>query len=146
MSAIIQRLIPGFIAGAISVLTFHQGIIGTLHVLHLVPYSAFPGGLMGPLHVPFVFDLAFWGGCWGALFGLVAPGLPGSSLKQGVGLGLVASAAYWFVVLPLKGAPMAEGGHIRSLVTTAVINMFWGIGVALILDAIAGRGGAAARR
>ncbi|MGH7155871.1 MAG: hypothetical protein ACREF3_18240 [Acetobacteraceae bacterium] len=146
MSHAIQRIIPGFIAGAVSVLTFHQGIIGTFHVLRLISFAPFPSGLMGPLHVPFVFDLAFWGGCWGALFGLVAPRLPGSRLAQGVGLGLIAAATSWFVVAPLKGAPVADGGHVHALVMSAIINGFWGIGVVLILDAIAGRGGAVARR
>jgi hypothetical protein len=143
MSPALQRAVPGFIAGAVAVLTFHQGMVGTLHVLRLVPFAPFPTDAVGPLHVARVFDLAFWGGCWGALFGLLVPRLGGPGSIQGIALGLIAAAAYWFVVAPLKGAPIADGGNPHRLVMSAMINGFWGLGTALIYAALSpqGRGG-----
>ncbi len=134
-----QRMLPGFIAGAVGVLTFHQGIIGTLHTLHLIPFGPFPGGPVGPLHVPYVFDLAFWGGCWGTLFALLAPRFRGPGWLPGVGLGIVATLTDWFLVAPLKGAPLAHGQHLRQLLPLLVINAFWGLGVALIYAALSGQ-------
>lgn len=131
-----RRMLLGFIAGAISVLTFHQGMIGVLHVIGVVGWVPFPTAPVGPLHVPQVFDLAFWGGCWGAVFGLLAPRLRGADWVLGLGLGIVAAATYWFVVSPLKGGPIAENGDIRGIVLSLVINGFWGIGTAVILSAL----------
>lgn len=131
-----RRIVLGFIAGAVSVLTFHQGMIGVLHAVHAVSWTPFPTAPAGPLHIPLVFDLAFWGGSWGAVFGLLAPRLRGPDWVLGLGLGIVAAATYWFVVSPLKGGPIAENGDIRGIVLSLVVNGFWGVGTAVILSAM----------
>src|SRR5260370_32372144 len=60
------RAFLGFFAAAISVLTFHQGMIGALHELALpgleiarAPYNMAP---VPPFGVPSVLNLCFWCG------------------------------------------------------------------------------------
>ena len=70
------RAILGFVAAAIAVLTFHQGMWALLHLLNLPgmgmppPYPIAP---VPPWGVPRIVDLAFWGGLYGILFGLALP-------------------------------------------------------------------------
>jgi len=131
-----RRMLLGFIAGAVSVLTFHQGMIGVLHALGVIGSAPFPTAPVGPLHVARVFDLAFWGGCWGIVFGLLGPRLRGPDWMLGLGLGIVAAATSWLVVSPLKGGPIADNGDVHRIVLSLVINGFWGIGTAVILSAL----------
>ena len=60
------RAFLGFIAAAISVLTFHQGMVETLHALGLAPFTAYSANPMPPFGVPLIADLCFWGGLYGA--------------------------------------------------------------------------------
>jgi hypothetical protein len=140
MSDAMSRAIMGFIAGAVSVLTFHQGMIGLLNALHVIQFAPFPMSRVGPLGVPHVFDLAFWGGVWGVLFGLVAPRLSGPEWLKGIGLGVAANLVAWFVIPPLRGAPIIHGWQVRPIVDGLIINCFWGLGVGLILPSFLGRG------
>ncbi len=110
-----RRMLLGFIAGAISVPTFHQGMIGVLHVIGVVGWVPFPTAPVGPLHVPQVFDLAFLGGCWCPSSDCWPRACVGRiGWARFLGLGIVAAATYWFVVSPLKGGPIAENGDIRG--------------------------------
>ncbi len=74
------RAVLGFLAAALAVLTFHQGMILVLHFTPVPgiqiagwPYSLAP---IPPLGVPQVLNLCFWGGLYGLAFGLIYPRLP----------------------------------------------------------------------
>ena len=61
--------------------------------------------------MPRIYDLCFWGGLYGAAFGLVAPLLPARRVwLQGVVLGLIAELGALFLVPAIKGGAMAFGG------------------------------------
>ena len=100
---------------------------------------------MPPLGVPLVASFGFWAGVWGAAFGLALPRLPRAPLwLLGLGLGLLAVLAAWFVVAPLKGQPVASGFAPVRLVVGLLIHLAWGLGTGLILAPFL-RGRAAAR-
>jgi hypothetical protein len=130
---ILLRASLGFIAAALSVLVFHQGMVEILHVAGLLPNGPYNLAPMGPLHVPVLADQCFWGGLYGIVFGIAMPSLPRLPYwLLGLGLGLVAAAVGWFVVAPLKGLPLAAGWDPVAMLRSVAINGFWGIGVGII--------------
>ena len=94
-----------------------------------------------PFGVPAVISLAFWGGVWGILFGLIDNGFP-----RGAGYWLTAflfgailpTLVALLVVLPLKDQPIGGGWQTALLVTALLINGAWGVGTGLILKALSG--------
>src|SRR5262249_33285115 len=87
-----------------------------------------------PFGVPLIIDLCFWGGLWGAVFGLVIPRMPASSPMwvRGLVLGIMAALVGLFVVPLVKGLPVAGGWAAMSFVRSFLINGFWGIGVGVL--------------
>jgi hypothetical protein len=136
------RAALGFFAAAVSVLTFHQAAWAILHVLAIPglemppPYPTFA---IPPFGVPVILNLCFWGGLYGAVFGLLAPQLRGRLWLWGLGLGVVAALVGFFVVAPLKGAPIAGGWQATRWARSLLINGTWGIGVGLILSLLSPR-------
>jgi hypothetical protein len=87
-----------------------------------------------PFGVPLIIDLCFWGGIWGAVFGLVLPRLPAYPMWfLGLGLGIAAALVGLFIVPLIKGLPVAGGWAAIAFVRSFLINGCWGIGVGLIL-------------
>jgi hypothetical protein len=127
-----MRAFLGFIAGAISLLIFHQGMLEVLHFAGAGPpaWSVQP---VPPFGIPRVVDLCFWAGLWGALFGLLLPRFTWPLWLCGILLGFAAAAVAWFVVAPLKGLPIASGWVPINLARSLLINGFYGLGVGLIL-------------
>ncbi len=130
------RAIFGFIAAVISVLVFHQAMWAALHYLGLpglkmpAPYPMDP---IPPYGIPKILDLCFWGGLYGIIFGLVLPRLTMPVWLSGLALGIIAAFVGLYVVPALKGLAAGTGwplGWVRSF----LINGFWGIGVAVILQ------------
>jgi len=129
------RALLGFLAAALSVLTFHQGMWGLLYLAGWMPRAPYPMTPSGPLGVPLLLNLCFWGGLYGIAYGLVLPRLamrmPG--WLSGLLLGLLAALVSWFVVAPLKGQPLASGFDPARMLISVLINGAWGIGVGVIL-------------
>ncbi len=134
MPASIHRAAFGFIAAVISVLVFHQAMWALLHLAGLMP-PPYPTQGVPPFGVPLIADLCFWGGLWGAAFGLVLPSLPAAPPMwlKGLGLGIAAALTGLFIVSAIKGQPLAGGWAAMAFVRSFLINGFWGIGVGLIL-------------
>ena len=93
-----------------------------------MPYVTRP---VPPLGVPQIVSQAFWGGVWGIVFALVAPRFPRGTgywtsavLFGALALSLIA----WFIVAPLKGLPVAGGGHPGAIATALLVNGAWGFG------------------
>jgi hypothetical protein len=127
-----RRAALGFVAGVIAVLIFHQGAWATLHLAGLMP-PPFPMGPTPPWGVPETLNYCFWGGLWGAAYGMVAPKLTLPAWLSGLMLGVIANLVLWFVVFPLKGQPVASGWAPRSMLVVLVIHLVWGLGVGVIL-------------
>lgn len=135
-----RRAAAGFAAGAVSVLVFHQGAWAVLHALGMMP-APFPTAPVPPFGVPRIYDLCFWGGLYGAVFGLFFPMLPARGIWfQGVLLGLIAELGSLYLVPAIKGLPLAFGGAERAIVISTLINATWGLGVGLFIPLVAPRG------
>jgi len=130
------RALLGFIAAAISVLTFHQAMWEALHVLNLPglgmppPYPTRP---VAPFGVPLILDLCFWGGLYGIVFGLLLPRMTAPLWLCGLVLGIIAALVGLLVVPAIKGLPIGAGWVPLNWLRSFLINGFWGIGVGIIL-------------
>jgi hypothetical protein len=65
--------------------------------------------------------LARWDGSWRYWIAWLVAGALGPSLVA------------LFVVLPLKGKPVAGGGNLKLIVGALLLNGVWGLGTALVL-------------
>jgi hypothetical protein len=128
-----MRAFLGFVAAAIAVLTFHQGMVATLHALGWAPFTSYRTTLIPPLGVPVIVSNCFWGGVYGALFGLALPRFTWPTWLCGLLLGVIAALVGMFVVAPLKHMAVAGGWMPANILRSLVINGFWGLGVGLIL-------------
>jgi hypothetical protein len=130
------RALLGFIAAAISVLTFHQAMWEALHVLNLPGLGmppAYPTRPVPPLGVPLILDLCFWGGLYGIVFGLLLPRMTPPLWLCGLVLGIIAALVGLLVVPAIKGLPIGAGWVPLNWLRSFLINGFWGIGVGIIL-------------
>jgi hypothetical protein len=131
-----RKLILGFIAGVIAVLLFHQPALGFLAHVGVVKAGTYSFAATGPLHVPQVISLSFWGGVWGVLFAAVESRFPRGARYWVYALAfgaIVPTLVAWFVVAPIKGLPIAAGWQVNRMITGLVINGAWGLGTALLL-------------
>lgn len=131
----VTLIVLGFVAGAIGSLVFQQAAVGILHSFGLTPGTPFnmrPAAITG---VPQFISSAFWGGLWGIAFAITASRLPPqrywavSLLFGAVFLPLVG----WFIVAPLRGAPLGFGWQPQRLILSVIINGVWGPGTAAAL-------------
>ena len=137
------RALLGFIAAALSVLIFHQGMVGALHALAIpgleiarTPYNLAP---IPPFGVPALASLCFWAGLYGAAFGLVAPRLTLPFWLAGLLTGVIAVLVGMFLVAAIKGNPIAGGWVWNNWVRGLLINGCWGLGLGLIYPMLAPR-------
>lgn len=131
-----QRIIPGFVAGFLATLVFHQLTLWLLWHAGVAPFAPFPMAATQPFGVPAVFSLAFWGGIWGVLFAYLDRTFPsrgGYWIAAFLFGAILPSLVALVIVLPLKGRPMGGGWGLPLLVTAFLINGAWGIGTGYFL-------------
>jgi hypothetical protein len=129
-----RDLVLGFLAGALAVVTFHQGMVFLLSSVGLLQSRVYALHGVPPFGVPTILNQMFWGGLWGVLFAAIADTLPRwPLLLLGFAFGVLGPVlASWFVVAPLKGLPLAAGGVPQRMLASVLINGCWGIGMGLI--------------
>ena len=139
----LSRAVLGFIAAAISVLTFHQLMLGLLHVLAIpgleiaaTPYRFAP---VPPFGVPVLLNLCFWGGLYGLVFGVAFPKITLPMWFAGLLLGILAVLVGFFVVPTIKGGAIGGGWVMNNWIRSILINGCFGVGVGLIYPFLAGR-------
>ena len=129
------RLLLGFLAGSLSVLIFSSGAIAILHAAGLVALVPWDTSPVAPFGVPQIVSAAFWGGLWGGLYALLEPRLTG---RLGWWLGGLLFGAVlpvlvvWFVVLPLKGAPVGGGFELPMVLVVLFLHAVFGLGAAIV--------------
>ncbi len=134
-----RTAVIGFLAGALSVLVFHQlgfFIATELGFLKVQIYNMKP---LPPLGVPTIASLAFWGGLWGIAAAFIVPRLPGAlggPLGWVLFAGVVVMLVNWFVVLPIKGLPVGGGWRMPAPVVVPIVYAFWGFGMWLFASAL----------
>ena len=134
-----MRTLFSFTAGFLATLIFHQLALALLWWAGVAPFAPFSTAATQPFGVPAVLSLAFWGGVWGIVFGLVDNRFPsgGGYWVTAFLFGTVfPTLVALFVVLPLKGQPIGGGWHPPLLLTAFLINGAWGVGTGLILKAL----------
>ena len=133
-----QRVVPfvqAFIAGFVSTLVFHQGVLALLYLAGAVPRAPYDLRAVPPLGLPAVISLAFWGGVWGAAIWPLLKHVGGVAYwVWAVVIGAIGpSAVALFIVYPLKGMPVAGGWDPKLLGTALLLNGAWGLGLALLM-------------
>ena len=133
-----QRVVPfvqAFIAGFVSTLVFHQGVLALLYLAGAVPRAPYDLHAVPPLGLPAVISLAFWGGVWGAAIWSLLKNVGGAAYwVWAVVIGAIGpSAVALFIVYPLKGMPVAGGWDPKLLGTALLLNGTWGLGLALLM-------------
>src|SRR5258706_7088329 len=124
-----------FIAGFLSTLVLHQGVLTLLWLSGAISRVPYDMTRTAPLGVPAVLSLAVWGGIWGAA---IWPSLKSARGREDwlrallIGA-LVPSVVSLFIVLPLKGMPVAGGWDLKIIASALVLNGSWGLGVALFM-------------
>lgn len=135
MSGWMRTVIVGFVAGALSVLIFHQFGFWLSKELGYTPQAVIYN-MRGvpPWGVPTIVSSAFWGGLWGIVAAFLVPRLPGA--LAGV-LGWILFAAIivaivnWTVVLPIKSGRFNMPG-LPIIVVLPLVYGLWGFGMWLI--------------
>ncbi|HEX2888207.1 hypothetical protein [Vineibacter terrae] len=135
MPSTATRLFLGFLAGFLSHLIFQGGfgsILYAAHVLPTLPWSLAP---VPPLGVPRSLSLGFWAGLWGVLYAVLERRFTAlhawwsGGLIFGLALPLL---AYWFVVLPLRGAGIGGGFHVAMVPIEIGFHAVFGLGTAIL--------------
>ncbi|MEF8833927.1 MAG: hypothetical protein V5A42_03600 [Halofilum sp. (in: g-proteobacteria)] len=126
--------LKSFIAGFLSTLIFHQGLVALLGAAGAIGVRAYNMAPTEPFGVPAVISLAFWGGVWGIVLWLLVRAHHG--LKRWIWAAAVGAigptAVALLVVFPLKGIGVSLGMVPVGL----VLNGVWGAGTLLLLDAL----------
>ena len=137
-----SRLALGFLAAFLATLTFHQIGIWLLHELAITPATPWATEPVPPFGLPRIISLAFWGGLWGIVFVLVEPWLarsPGGYWIAAIVFGaIVPTLVFWFVVLPLRGAPVGGGFRWPGITVGPIVDALWGLGTAVFLGVLSG--------
>lgn len=131
-------VLVGFIAGALSVLIFHQLGFWLANELGYTRASLYNMRPVPPWGVPTIVSSAFWGGLWGIAAAFLVPRLPGvfgGALGWVLFAGIIVTLVNWFVVLPIKGSPMGGGFRMPGVVVVPLVYAFWGFGMWLIARA-----------
>ena len=131
----LMQLPFGFVAGFVVTLVFHQIGFYLLHMLGMTPSLPYSIDAVPPFGVSRFLLLACWGGIWGIVFVLVEPYF--ASILGGYWVGAIVFGAVfptlvaWFVVLPLKGLPVAGSLRFPGLLVGPIVNGLWGFGIGL---------------
>ena len=142
----VGRMVLGFIAGAVTVLTFHEGVIYLLAMAGYIPNRAWSmTPPIPPWGVPRLLNNVFWGGLWGALFALVYNWVPGGmAWLKGVIYGLfIVVVSNWFLLPLIRGRYFGVGDPAflsglnpqLMLMTIAIVGGF-GLGLGIIYGLI----------
>jgi hypothetical protein len=129
-----QAIAVGWIAGAVSALTFHAFAWWVFYLLGMQAIPPYPmvGNMIG---VPVILSLAFWAGVWGIVMVLVAPRMTQPFLIVCLIVSVAATLVQILVVPTLRGG--AINWTVLGWVRSFIINGVWGIGVAILAPIVA---------
>lgn len=133
-----QKLVAGFLAGALAVLVFHQATILLLGLAGVIPAGNAWSLRPNAWHVPALVNGMFWGGMWGCVYALVRQRLPRPSWLGGLVFGVLGPAliGVWLLLPLLRGGPLLAGFMPLRLLIGGVIHAVFGLGLALFYDLI----------
>jgi hypothetical protein len=132
------ELLKAFVAGFLSTLIFHQGLLALFYLAGAFPRAPYDVTRVPPLGIPAVISLASWGGVWAAAIWPLLRNATGAAFwLRAVLIGAIGpSAVALFIVSPLKGMPVAGGWDPKIIVGALILNGAWGLGVALLMRVV----------
>jgi hypothetical protein len=136
MKAPSTRVFLGCVAGALSILLFHQTTLQVFFWLGLAPHAAFRFAQVPPFNAPLVVSITFWGAVYGGIFGALLPWTRGPLWLYGMAAGLCAMGLAWFVFLPLMGHSAAFGWQAWPMLRSLIAYQMWGVGLSLVLPLV----------
>lgn len=124
-----------FVAGFVSTIVFHQGLLQILNSSGVIPMAAWNMKPVPPFGLPSVVSLALWAGLWGTVLWALVQRYAGVSkwLWGFIWGALLPTLVALFIVLPLKGMPMAGGFNPALIVMALLLNGVWGLGVVALM-------------
>lgn len=127
--------VRAFVAGFLSTLVFHQGVILVFHLLGAFPRAPWNFTPVPPLGIPSVISLSFWAGLWGIALWPLLKNVSGSAYWiRAIVLGALGPTLVAFlVVVPLKGGTVGAGWDPKLWIGGFIVNAAWGYGLALFL-------------
>jgi hypothetical protein len=140
-SAMLLRIVLGFLSGALSVLVIQMGAAAILHTVGILPNAPYSMAPTHPFGVPQALSSAFWGGLWGIV---MVPVLSSAQSEARYWLtallfgGLVVGGVALFIVGPLKGRPIAASGDLSVLSLIFILHAIFGLGTAFFQRALRG--------
>lgn len=130
------RIFLGCVAGALSMLVFHETTLQIFFWLGLAPQAAFRIAQVPPFNAPLVVSLTFWGAVYGGVFGFLLPCVRGPLWIKSMAAGVCAMLLAWFVFLPLMGHHAAFGWQAWPMLRSFIAYQMWGIGLSLVLPVL----------
>lgn len=135
----------GFVAGALAVLIFHQGmyyILGQAGLVQNAPWRLSP--LVPPLGIPWLINQMFWGGVWGVIYALLfEPMVPLPFWAAGLVFGVLFPQLLgsWLLVPVLKSQPILGGyliHHDLTRLTSGLLlnGVAFGVGTGVIYSTL----------
>ena len=129
-------LAEGFVAGALSVLIFQMGAGAILYGLGLTPNAPYAMTPTAPFGVPQTLSGAFWGGLWGILLFAVLRRTGREWpywLTAALFGALIVGGFLLFIVLPLKGRPLAAGWNPNAIALILGLHAVFALGAAVFI-------------
>ncbi len=127
--------VKAFVAGFVSTLVFHQGLLTLFYLAAVAPRAPYDLKAVPPLAIPAVISLAFWGGAWGVAIWPFLKSVNGPVywVRAQVISAIASGSVTLFIVSPLKGMSMAGDWNPKVIVSTLILNGTWGLGMALLM-------------
>jgi hypothetical protein len=130
--------VRAFIAGFLSTLLFHQGVLLLFNLLGVFDRSPWNMDPVPPLGVPSVISLAFWGGVWGIpIWYLMRHATGAAYWARAIVFGAIGPTVVAFLlVVPLKGGAFGAGWDPKLWIGGLIVNGAWGLGLAVLIRAL----------
>lgn len=130
--------VRAFVAGFLSTLVFHQGVLLLFNLLGVFNRSPWNMDPVPPLGVPSVISLAFWGGVWGIpIWYLMRHATGAAYWVRAIVFGAIGPTVVAFLlVVPLKGGAFGAGWDPKLWIGGLIVNGAWGLGLALLIRAL----------
>lgn len=134
---VLARLSFGCAVGVLAVVLVLQGAAWAAEQLGLTAVQLFPMRAPLPASIPGLAQPALIGGLWGILFILIWDRWGRDGIVKGAGFGalfglLGPGLVLWALWPALRGAPLFEGGNAGRMIAGAVAAAVFGIGLAWI--------------
>ena len=124
-----------FVAGALAVPVFQEGLLLMYYFGRMVPFAPFNFAPLPPFGIPGLLVVSFWGGVWGVIFQLTLPRwFSGAAywIAALVAGGVALTLVFMLVVWPLRFGSLPPS-MAELFVIGFILNAAWGIGWALFL-------------